>query len=181
MTAIFCGPRVSELRGLPWRDVDLNSGVLHVRQRADELNKIGKPKSRAGYRTIQMPPIVINALREWKLACPKGALGLVFPNKLGNVESYTNIVQYGFGPIQIAAASPGCTMTAEQSPSMECTRGGTPAHRFRSSRAIIRNGFQTMMGHSTIQITFDVYGHLFKDEEADARAAESVQVRLLGS
>jgi hypothetical protein len=32
-------------------------------------------------------PLVVNALREWKLACPKGELGLVFPNGAGNVES----------------------------------------------------------------------------------------------
>lgn len=128
-----------------------------------------------------MPPIVINALREWKLACPKGALGLVFPNKLGNVESYTNIVQYGFGPIQIAAG-----ITRMHDDGRTVAKYGMHALRHACASLQIEQGnnpkrIQTMMGHSTIQITFDVYGHLFKDEEADARAAESVQVRLLGS
>jgi len=37
------------------------------------------------------------------------------------------------------------------------------------------------MGHSSIKVTFDTYGHLFADsEEADRRAAEDIQVRLLG-
>ena len=31
--------------------------------------------------------MVVNALREWKLACPKGGLDLVFPNSRGRVES----------------------------------------------------------------------------------------------
>jgi hypothetical protein len=31
------------------------------------------------------PPVVLNALRESKLLCPKGDLGLVFPNGLGKV------------------------------------------------------------------------------------------------
>jgi integrase len=40
---------------------------------------------------------------------------------------------------------------------------------------------QTLTGHSSIKVTFDTYGHLFADsEEADRRAAEDIQVRLLG-
>ncbi len=35
ITAIFTGMRLSELRGLPWSDVDLDAGVIHVRRRAD--------------------------------------------------------------------------------------------------------------------------------------------------
>ncbi|KJC35554.1 hypothetical protein UP09_30405 [Bradyrhizobium sp. LTSP885] len=39
---------------------------------------------------------------------------------------------------------------------------------------------QRLMGHSSIKVTFDIYGHLFADAEGDQRAAESVQARLLG-
>jgi hypothetical protein len=38
-----------------------------------------RPKSEAGERTVPVPP-ALNALREWKLACPKGSLDLVLPN-----------------------------------------------------------------------------------------------------
>jgi integrase len=71
LTAIFTGLRASELRGLRWADLDLKAGELHVRQRADRFNSIGRPKSEAGERTIPLSPMVINTLREWKLACPK--------------------------------------------------------------------------------------------------------------
>ena len=37
------------------------------------------------------------------------------------------------------------------------------------------------MGHSSIKVTFDTYGHLFVDSEADQRAAEGVEFRLLGA
>jgi hypothetical protein len=37
------------------------------------------------------------------------------------------------------------------------------------------------MGHSSIKVTFDVYGHLFANDEADQRAAEDVERRLLGA
>src|SRR5262245_24094821 len=72
LTAIFSGLRASELRGLRWADVDLKRGEIHVRQRADRWNVIGRPKSEASERTIPLLPMVVNALREWKLACPRG-------------------------------------------------------------------------------------------------------------
>ena len=64
LTAIFTGLRASELRGLRWNDVDLKRGELHVRQRADRYGKIGAPKSEAGERTVPLPPMLVNALRD---------------------------------------------------------------------------------------------------------------------
>ena len=45
LTAVFTGLRASELRGLRWADVDLTKSGIHVRQRADRFNVIGRPKS----------------------------------------------------------------------------------------------------------------------------------------
>lgn len=73
------GLRASELRGLRWQDVDFDKGFLHIRQRADAYNQMGEPKSRAGFRDIPAGPMVLNALRRWKLRCPKTTLDLVFP------------------------------------------------------------------------------------------------------
>src|SRR5262249_16083208 len=72
LTAIFTGLRTSELFGLRWSDIDLKQAVLHVRQRADRYGQIGPPKSAAGERTVPLPPFLVNTLREWRLACPKG-------------------------------------------------------------------------------------------------------------
>ena len=52
MTAASTGLRSSELRGLPWRYVDLKAGELQVRQRADRRNKNGPPKSDRSKRTV---------------------------------------------------------------------------------------------------------------------------------
>ncbi len=72
ITAIFTGMRASELRGLPWSNVDLDGAVLHVRQRADQWGTIGKPKSKAGNRDIPLTPMAINALRKWQERMPEG-------------------------------------------------------------------------------------------------------------
>jgi hypothetical protein len=41
-------------------------------------------------------------------------------------------------------------------------------------------GGNLLIGFAGIKVTFDTYGHLFADSEADQRAAEAVEVRLLG-
>src|SRR5439155_20437271 len=87
LAAIFTGLRASELRGLRWADIDLKRNELHVRQRADYYRKMGPLKSEAGERTVPLAPMLVNTLREWKLICPKGKLGLVFPNGIGRIES----------------------------------------------------------------------------------------------
>src|SRR5262249_21748363 len=103
LTAIFTGLRASELRGLRWADVDLKRGEIHVRQRADALNKIGRPKSAAGERAVPLPPMLVGTLKEWKLACPHSDLGLVFPTARGKVQTRKRIAALGLGAAQIAA------------------------------------------------------------------------------
>ena len=71
ITAIFTGMRLSELRGLRWADIDLDAGVIHVRQRADQWGSMGPPKTRAGKRDIPLAPIVVNALRQWQPDAPR--------------------------------------------------------------------------------------------------------------
>jgi integrase len=99
LTAIFTGLRASELRGLRWADVNLDRHELHVRQRADMFGTIGRPKSKTGTRTIPLPPLVANTLREWKLKAGQGEL--VFPGR-GERPLYYNAIQTAWHVVQIA-------------------------------------------------------------------------------
>jgi integrase len=197
LVAVFCGLRASELRGIRWADVDFDSRQINVNQRADASHKIGKLKSKAAYRSVRLSPMVVNALREWKLTCPKGDLGLVFPNGLGKVESYANLIERGFAPIQLAAgmtvlapvldyAGKPIINNAGEPVLREVPKYGLHALRHACASLWIEQGhnpkqIQTIMGHSSIKVTFDTYGHLFADSEADQRAADGVEFRLLGS
>ena len=185
LTAIFTGLRASELRGLRWEDVDLEKRELHVRQRADRYGAIGNPKSESGERTVPLTPIVANTLREWKLACPKGAMGLVFPSGAGHIEHHANILQRGFGPTQIAAGVTarekgldGAEIVAAKYPGLHSLR------HFYASWCINRRVdgglelppkvVQERLGHSNITMTMDVYGHMFPrgDDTEELAAAE---------
>jgi hypothetical protein len=104
LTAIFAGLRASELRGLRWPNVDIEKCEIHVRERADEYNVLGRPKSGSGERTIPVPPIVVNTLRAWKLQCPKSKLDLVFPSPVdAGIVGLQYIVRRGLWASQIAA------------------------------------------------------------------------------
>jgi len=163
VTAIFTGMRMSELRGLRWSDVDLEAGQIHVRQRADAWGKLGPTKSRAGMRDIPLAPIVVNALRHWQLECPNGELGLVFPNGSGNIVRMSTIHTF-WETLQIRH---GLTDEAGKS------RYGFHMLRHAAASLFIKylgwspKRLQAVMGHASISMTFDRYGHLFENVEAD--------------
>jgi integrase len=189
LTAIFTGLRASELRGLRWSDVDLDRRELHVRQRADRYSAIGKPKSESGERTVPLTPIVVNTLREWKLACPKSEAGLVFPSTGGLVEHHKNIVERGLVPTLISA---GVTVEdgAKGDKVKRAKYTGLHALRhFYASWCINRRVdgglelpakvVQERLGHSSIMMTMDVYGHLFPRGD-DAEELAEAERSLLG-
>jgi integrase len=177
LTAIFAGLRASELRGLRWVDVDLKRGELHVRQRADRWSVLGHPKSEAGERAIPLLPMVVNALREWKLACPKSELDLIFPDRRGQIASYYVITHGGWDAAQIAAGVTNKNGRAKY-------RGLHACRHFYASWCINRRAdgglelplklVQARLGHASIQMTADRYGHLFPrgDDGAELAAAE---------
>jgi integrase len=178
LTAIFTGLRASELRGLRWADIDLKRAVLHVRQRADRWQQIGRPKSVAGERTVPLPPLLVNTLREWKLAHPHD---LAFANSHGKPYALPTIVKRHFHPAQISAGLIG--------PGGRAKYGGLHTLRhFYASWCINRKSdgglelplktVSARLGHASIQITADRYGHLFpsQDDGAEMAAAEKMLV-----
>jgi integrase len=70
---VATGRRASELRGLGWKHLDLDLGIVTIEQRADRWNEIGAPKSSAGRRTIPLDRDMVQMLKEWRLRCPGAA------------------------------------------------------------------------------------------------------------
>ncbi len=176
VTATFTGMRASELRGLTWADVDFDAKVIHVRQRADAWGTIGSPKSKAGRRDVPMSPMVVNALREWRLACPAGRLDLVFPNGAGNVQSLTDIHRYFWKPLQKRLGIVGDDGKAKY---------GLHALRHFAASLFIEQEFspkrvQTIIGHASITITYDTYGHLFPSPEDDQAKLAAGELSVVG-
>lgn len=200
MTAAFTGLRASELRGLRWSAIDLQKRELRVQQRADKFNAIGSPKSQQGWRTLPIPATLAQVLREWRLVCPKKASGdldtagrpvevlhYAFPNGNGNIESHSNIRNRGLVPAMVAAglgvpkknvAAPGKAKLTAKYPGLHALRHWyaswciNPVHA--GGMGLTLKEVQERMGHASITLTADRYGHLFPrgDFAAEVDAAE---------
>jgi integrase len=171
MLAVFAGLRASELRGLAWRQLDLSGHAVTVDQRADAGGNIGPPKSVASRRTTPLPASTIKALKEWKLACPPSEIDLVFPSLAGKAMSHRYM-----------------SLKVLRPPLTGAGVGGITLHDLRHAAASLwieqrvePKRVQTWLGHHSIQVTFDTYGHLFEAAERDTNVVQAIQDELLGS
>jgi integrase len=193
LTAIRCGLRASELRGLRWQDIDFKKAELHVAQRADAYGDIGNPKSADGQRSVPIPPKTLAALREWKTQCPKldGRQHFTFPNGAGHVENHSNLIDRGLIPAWMRAGVTVAVLDDDGKPTLDdesrpvVTAKYTGLHSLRHyfaswclARPPVGVGLNlkevsSRIGHSSIQITADTYSHLLpRDDSAELAAAE---------
>lgn len=170
---LFQALRISELRALGKPHVVFKnpSPELRVRRKADRWSNIERVKTKNSVRNIPLGPHTARALRTWMLACPPSKNELIFGNGVGNVESYANYYNRLWVPLLVAA---GIIEDGEMPPF------GMHSLRHAGISLWIKNGatpkqIQTWAGHASIQTTWDIYGHLwreFQDEQSAAKAAE---------
>src|SRR5262249_2664686 len=177
----FTGLRASEFRGLRWKDVDLKACELRVSQRADEYNVIGEPKSRSSVPTIPLDPVqMAPVLKTWKMQCtPTPHDDFVFPTRTGKPMDYNSIRDGSIDPVMIAAGVTKPVLDSRGEPKHDKNEERlvqpkyTP-HAFRhffaswcinpkarGGRELPPKQVQTLLGHSSIVMTLDIYGHLF--------------------
>ena len=157
LMAVMTGMRQGELLGLQWGDIDWINNQVNVRRTFNHA-RFYEPKTKTSYRKIDLAPIVISELKKWKLQCLPNKLELVFPNEEGNPICGENLVKRHFKPA--------------------LRRSGIREIRFHDLRhtyasLLIDQGehpkyIQEQMGHSSINITMDVYGHLMKAVNSEA-------------
>ncbi len=151
LVAVMTGLRRNELFGLTWSCVQWDEGKIRVRQQLKVGGTLGPLKSHAAYRTVDVGPSVMKALREHRLACPMTADDLVFPTALGTPVNTSSFDRWVMKKTREKAGLPDLTLHDLR-------------HTFAS--ALIDQGqtvkyVQTVMGHASAQTTLDVYGHLF--------------------
>lgn len=178
LVAAYGGPRWSELVGLRRRDVgDQGARLTIVEQlvrRADKTWDRTEPKTRAGRRVVTLPATVATALaghlEEWSLP---GRDGLVFPNQGGRALNGPSFRGSVFLPACIKA---GIATPIEPTPAGEKIRyeGAPRVHDLRHTAAALMvlagahpKAMQVRMGHSSIMVTLDRYGHLFPEMDAE--------------
>jgi integrase len=167
--AASTGVRAGEQWAARWRDVDLESGQLHIGRRVDAYREEGAPKSAAGVRTVPISRQLTAMLKAWKLKSKfKAPEDLIFPNEEGSHINHDNLVKRRFGPLfyrlEIAhRADPTCFPPPPR-------RFNWHALRHFAISSWIEAGcapktVQTFAGHASLQVTMDGYGHLFPHED----------------
>ncbi len=171
--AVFTGMRLGEILGLDWKSVNFDRKLISVKYSADKWKEIGAPKTFNGYRDLPVPSGLLARLRE--LRGDAAASDTVIRTLRGTIMSQTEW-QSWFWPKILRKAGLD-------------DKGGTRlvTHSLRHFAAslYIEAGLppkrvQYLMRHSSIQMTFDRYGHLFPDGGESARAIESIERSFAG-
>jgi integrase len=131
-----------------------------IETRVDAWGDEDVTKSEAGMRTIPLAGGLVSELRAWKLRSPHSKDDdLIFPNTEGGHVHHTNFLKREWHPLFEAADlkpfkwhhlrhfAASCWIEAKLQPKT----------------------VQTFIGHATLAMTMDLYGHLFKsDDHQDA-------------
>jgi len=155
-TAMYAGLRAGELMALRWEDVDLDVGVIRVQRSYDpKEHELIQTKNRQR-RDVPIIGAVRKHLMELKLRA-RPEVALVFPRKDGGHFTPTNVRSRTLTAWRHAGLSP---ITLH-----ECR------HSFASlmiAAGVNAKALSEFMGHSSIQITFDRYGHLMPGSRDEA-------------
>lgn len=67
---LFTGCRLGELSGLEWDDINLDEGMIRIKQAGQYIPGIGsfikEPKNEGSKRVISLPPMVVAVLKEYR-------------------------------------------------------------------------------------------------------------------
>ncbi len=170
-TATFTGMRRGELLGLKWEDIDWVNSKIHVR-RSLYKGAFQTPKSDYSKRAIDMGPRLVKVLKNHRARQDETRLkvgagwsnnDLVFCQNDGSSLDADNLYHRDFKAILKKAE-------------LRSIRIHDLRHTFAS--ILIATGhnlkyIQNQMGHSSIKITLDLYGHLMPEiHEGAAKKSE---------
>jgi integrase len=177
-TALYAGLRHGELRALRWRDVDLEARVIRVERGWDAKEGEQDAKTAAARRTVPLITRLVPFLAAHKLATGRDGDALVFgatadiPFEPSTIRRRA-LKAWGWksGPNPEAHGPRRITLKARED-ALEKIGLHEARHTFASvmiAAGVNAKALSTIMGHATIAITFDIYGHLMPGGEDEAR------------
>jgi integrase len=178
VVALATGMRRGELVALRWRDVDLEGGQIRVERSLEQTNAglaFKPPKTKAGRRSVTIPPAIVAELRShWRLQQEhRLALGIgrATPDDLV------------FARTDASPWPPDSLTTAWQKTVAALKIPQVTLHGLRHTHVsqLIAAGIDVVsvsrrIGHCNPTVTLNVYAHLFGNP--DQRAAAAVQTAM---
>lgn len=155
--ALYSGLRRGELWALRWEDVDFKAGVIRVRRAWDVHEGEIEPKSGAGIRKVPIPSVLRKFLLEQKLRNGGRPEQRVLAGPEGQLRDSTTLTKRAHRIWRAARLEPIGLH--------ECR------HTFASlmiAAGVNAKALSTYIGHASIAITMDRYGHLMPGNEVEA-------------
>jgi integrase len=182
MFAASTGVRAGELHAFRWKHVDFQRRELRVETRVDNFRTEDVPKTRAGLRTIPLGEALVRALLGWrqKTHYPQSA-DLIFPNFRGEYWNHDAMVKSKWRPLFKRLAAEWKKQMRNEQPEFF----NWHALRHFAISCWIDAGLQpktvqTFAGHSSLQVTMDRYGHLFRSD-SHAAAMDAIAANIQSS
>jgi integrase len=157
-TALYAGLRLGELQALDWVNVSFRENLIHVERSWDRNTGFVAPKSHSGNRCVPITPTLRRELLNHRLQQRNGGRGFVFPNKDGKKP---------FNPSTVTLHARAAWEAAGVTPIglHECRHSYAA---FMIAAGVNTKALSTYMGHASITITLDRYGHLLPGTETHA-------------
>jgi integrase len=156
-TALYAGLRRGELQALRWDDVDLAAGILQVERAWDRHAGVIDPKSSAGRRSVPIAAALRDHLVEHRQQSAEHEL--VFATLNGNAFDPATVHDRARRAWRRAGLDPITLHEAR--------------HTFASlmiAAGVNAKALSVYLGHASVTITYDRYGHLMPGNESEAAA-----------
>ena len=156
--SVYGGLRLGELLALRWEDVDLDAGTLRVVRAWDPHARVYvEPKSKAGRRTVPIPKRLRDLLADHRVLTDHRD-GLLFCGRNGQTPPVPNTLRGRMRRQWKAAGLADLGFHEARHTYATCA----------IAAGVNAKALSTFMGHGSISITLDRYGHLFPGSEAEA-------------
>jgi integrase len=168
-TAMYAGLRRGELLALPWEDVDLSGGVIRIERSYDPKEGVFvAPKTKAGRRSVPIASVLRSVLIEHRLATGRSE-GLAFGATAERPFTPSNATRHACTAWKNAnkLRREAGLEPLEPISLHECR------HTFASlmiASGVNAKALASYMGHASVTITYDRYGHLMPGNESEAAA-----------
>lgn len=160
-TALYAGLRYGELRALRWEAVDLDRCLIEVRESWDPKEGSIEPKTRRSRRTVPMPSLLRTLLVDLMTDDNNhNPSALVFG--IADEEPFNAERLYRFADHYWRKASLTERLRLHQARHAYAS--------FMIAAGVNPKALSSFMGHSSITVTFDLYGHLMPGTEAEGAA-----------
>ncbi len=157
--ALYAGLRRGEIKGLRWSDVDFERGLIRVEQGWDDREGPIEPKSRAGRRRVPLAKPLPSLLAAHKLQSTDKEEELVFGPGGGRAIDTLKLARRARPIWRRAGLDPIGLHECRHTYAALMIAAGVNAKALSS-----------YMGHSSITVTLDRYGHLMPGHEDEAAA-----------